>query len=68
MIVGTGITPPHPEERPEGSRLEGWATDAVLVPILLGVSSASARKRLDALRAPQDEVVRFDPTQSRSSG
>jgi hypothetical protein len=40
------------------ARLEGWATDKVLVPILLGVSSASARKRLDASprSAPQDEV------------
>jgi hypothetical protein len=39
---------PHPEEPRVARRLEGWATGEVLVPILR-----------DALRAPQDEEVRF---------
>jgi hypothetical protein len=39
---------PHPEERREAARLEGWATDAVLVPTL---RDASLRD------APQGEVI-----------
>src|SRR5476651_688869 len=40
-------TPPHPEERPAGPRLEGWAPDVVLVPILRDAALHAA---------PQDEV------------
>jgi hypothetical protein len=39
---------PHPEERPAGPRLEGWATRMYLWPIL---RDASLRD------APQDEVM-----------
>src|SRR5437660_12323002 len=39
---------PHPEERAEGVRLEGWATGKVLVPTL---RDASLRD------APQGEVI-----------
>ena len=39
---------PHPEERCEAARLEGWATGKVLVPTL---RDASLRD------APQDEVI-----------
>ena len=57
---------PHPEER--AARLEEWERAPCLLPILLGVLSAGAQKRLDApLRgAPQDEgvVVTGDPART----
>ena len=49
---------PHPEEPRAVRRLEGWAAGKVLAPILLGVSRACARKRLDgAARLLSDEVI-----------
>src|SRR5262249_20627826 len=49
---------PHPEEQPAGLRLEGWATQKVLVPILRDAASPFRHLRGESglCAAPQDEV------------
>src|SRR5947209_6322405 len=49
---------PHPEERPAGPRLEGWAAGKVLVPTL---RDASLRDAPQGEVTPQSLTSRFDP-------
>src|SRR5690242_11038880 len=44
--VTSRLTPPHPEERREAARLEGWAADKVRVATLRDAAPCAAPQRL----------------------